>query len=416
MSTNFLTIRQVRGFEWLTLLAICLCLGSLLLSAIYLQNRILNQVNVIVGLGLEKTIIGQLVMHPGRHTMAPGFRSDPMEWVLSDEGLNKLRQITGVAEVAGFEKRSEILKFPHSTTREKYQVMVVPPNFFLLTGLAGDNAEESIARGETIIPVQLAKRLQLSDETDALFEIENPDNSAIPTSQSPVEVQAIAKTENIETKIRVLPIKIPEGMDGFENTIFIGLSHRIRKDMSMIMPMPYLWIRLHDGIDTKISTHAVRDYLQNEAPRVFDNAHIEVQNLGELMAGKMDINALAKIQTYVLIGALLALLALVTAMAFLNWGKLLRELSLRQALGQSRRFAVFKSSQTILIRMSIGVVAGMLLALIIGIMTCHPPLSLVGKQTLLVGLMACFALSCLIVFSWMASYREPIRVLNTGIG
>lgn len=397
----------------LLLVVMVLAIAALLMAGIYLQNRIHLQTSAIAAQRLDYTILGQLIINAGTHQVPAGFRSDPTEWVLTDAGLEHLRQIPGVAQVLGYENRYETLVLDKSGTRLKTRIMVVPKNFFIDSGIADQNAERALEQGDVVIPQAMATQFHIQSGAEAMFELMAVDAShAVPDGKGFTKVGK--RLQTVATKLTVIPVRIPEGMSGFEKTIFIGMNHALRRDQSNTLPMPNLWIRLSDSADTKNTTLTVRHYLKNEAPRVFDNATIEVQNLGEVMAGAMTIDVLKAMQFKLFIGGLLGLLSLVGAMIFLRWGTLLRELALRQALGQTQLRAVMKCSRPVLYRTSLALVLALVIALGCAYVIWMPPMMLMLTQITWVLVLSLCTLSVLPLCAWLASFRAPIRSLNVG--
>jgi hypothetical protein len=134
----------------LLLVVMVLAIAALLMAGIYLQNRIHLQTSAIAAQRLDYTILGQLIINAGTHQVPAGFRSDPTEWVLTDAGLEHLRQIPGVAQVLGYENRYETLVLDKSGTRLKTRIMVVPKNFFIDSGIADQNAERALEQGDVV--------------------------------------------------------------------------------------------------------------------------------------------------------------------------------------------------------------------------------------------------------------------------
>ena len=328
-----------------------------------------------------------------------------------------MRQIPGVARVAGFERRAIDFEVGPSTARKRItaDVVAVPKGFFLDAGIGGGNgivAEQIVGAGHALIPQALLARERIVALDQPQFILKVSSTSAPPGAQG--FVAAVPRNEVMETPLSALALHLPEGMARFEKVIFISVDHPIRNAAAIRLPDWSLWIRLHPNADIAATTKAIGAYLR-DAPRVVKAAHIDLENLGEMMAGQVGIKELKRMQVQMLAGALAALLSLVAALVFVRWGRLLQELALRQALGQARLTAVFKSSRQSLLQILCGAAIGLLLA------TCLAkllwPISPAGLMFQLgaMTLITLFATALLPVSAWWASRHMPLQALNIGV-
>lgn len=398
---------------WLIVIAVATLAALLLLASAWLQQRLDAQITAINTFQLDRTLLGHLMMHEGNHSVPVAFRDDPSDWVLLPEGLEQLRQIPGVASVAGFERRGLDLEVgpPAARRRITVAVVAVPKGFFLDAGIGGIEAEKIVSAGQALMPQALLarERLVALDQPQFILKVSSGD----PPPGTLGFVATVPRNEVVETKLAVLPLRLPEGMARFEKVIFISVDHPVRIGGPMRLPDRSLWIRLQPNADIATTTKAIRAYLV-DAPRVFKNAHIEIENLGDMMAGQVGVKELKRMQLQMLAGALAALLSVVAALVFVRWGRLLQELALRQALGQGRLTAVLKSSRQSLAQILGGATAGLLLAAVLAKLLWQTSFAGLMLQLLAMALITLLATALLPVSAWWASRRMPLQVLNIG--
>lgn len=384
-----------------------------MLATMWMQQRIDAQIRHIQKFNLDKSLIAETIMHEGRHEFLQRPIDSPSQLVLEDEGLQFLSQMLGVESIAGFEKRSFEMELGIARNRKRFfvHVMAVPSGFFKASGLGDDSAEKAVQSGKAIIPSSLQNFLQLRDLEAPAFILQS---AGIQKPKGNGSVAVTPSSSIVDTAVEILDLNFPDGMAAFKNTIFIGLEHEVRFSPSIMLPQSSIWIQLKKNANTQESKAQIAEYLKSDAPLAFKNSHIQLQDLSEVMAGKVGVKELEKFKAFLLFGCGLLLAVLISTIIFMKWGDLLKQINLRRILGQVHRIGVTRTLSPFQVPFFLAWVFGSLISFVVNTLFFFNTFDTYLHQS---SVLLCLLTSSL-VLAWIMMYlltmKQNIKILQMG--